>query len=379
MGYDVKERKLLINEAEAITVRHIFSRYLELGSVLQLKAELDRDGIHTKQRDSDTRPGGKQFSRGGLYHMLTNPIYIGRLAHKEQVHDGLHDGIIEPAVWEQVEAMLKEHANLPGRKSRHSPHNLLVGKLFDENGDPLSTNQANKLGKHYRYYISKRLKETTAGLPKHGWRVPAQQLEDLTARIAQEALNNQSVIAETLNNAAVAPHLIPGALQATNDAAPQIVMESRREVMFAEWVHRVDLSAHGVVVTLSLASIVPTAEGTTPFTISHSVPLEIKRRGVEMRLVMAPHNLAPARIDPTLVKTIARAHCWFNDLATGRVGSITEIAQREGVGKSYVGDIIKLAFLPPKFVEQIVAGKQHATMVADHLIKSAIPLDWKKL
>ena len=376
LGYDVKERKLIINDTEADTVRHIFSRYLELGSVLRLKGELDRNRIHTKKRDSNSRPGGKRFSRGGLYHILTNPIYIGRLTHKDQIHDGLHEGIVAPDDWKQVQAMLQLHANLPGRKSKHFPKNLLIGKLFDENGDPLSTNQANKQGKHYRYYISKRLKETTVGMPKHGWRVPAQQLEDLVARIAQEELKNESALAEILNNAAVAPHLIPGALKAANDIALQIAIESRPADLFHECVQRVDLSPNGITVTLSLASIVSTVEGTAPLTITHTVPLEIKRRGIEMRLVMSPHNLAPTRIDPTLVKTIARAYCWFNDLATGQAASITEIAQREGVGKSYVGDILKLAFLPPILVEQIVAGKQPANMVTDQLIKKPLLLNW---
>lgn len=368
LGYDVKERKLLINEAEAKIVLHIFSRYLELGSVLLLKAELDRDKIYTKQRVSDVRPGGKSFSRGGLYAVLANPIYIGRLKHKGQVHDGQQEAVISLDIWDKVQNMLRDHGHTRGRKPMHVTPSLLIGKLFDENGEPLSTNHANKQGKRYRYYISKRLKESTQGMPKHGWRIPAPELENAVAGIAQKALSDRSKLAEALNAAAVASHLIPIALQEASDIALQMPIESRREKLFFEWVQRVDISPQGIMVTLSLASIAPTDPSMHPLTITHAMPLEIKRRGVEMRLVMEPHNALAPRIDATLVKTVARAHCWFNDLATGRVKSITEIAQREGVGKSYVGDIIKLAFLPPTLVEQIVVGKQSATLVTNHLL-----------
>src|SRR6202008_179141 len=102
LGYDVKDRKLIVNEAEAATVRLIFRRYAELGSVTLLKAELDRLGIVSKRREGagGALSGGKRFSRGALYLMLQNQLYRGEVAHKGQIYPGQHAAIVDPELWE---------------------------------------------------------------------------------------------------------------------------------------------------------------------------------------------------------------------------------------------------------------------------------------
>ena len=104
LGYEVRDRQLSVVAAEAATVRHIFQRYCELGSVRLLKQDLDRDGLRSKLRiaSNGSRSGEKSFARGALYTLLRNPIYIGEVRHKDARYPGQHQPIVERAVWDQT-------------------------------------------------------------------------------------------------------------------------------------------------------------------------------------------------------------------------------------------------------------------------------------
>jgi site-specific DNA recombinase len=107
IGYDVSDRRLVVNEAEATTVRQIYQRYLEVGSVRKLKQDLDRDGVVSKIRVSrkGIRSGGRSFSRGALYELLSNPIYVGEIRHKRERHPGQHEAILERELCELLSAI----------------------------------------------------------------------------------------------------------------------------------------------------------------------------------------------------------------------------------------------------------------------------------
>ena len=112
LGYDVRDHRLLVNPKEAATVRLIFQRYIELRSVRQVRDELDRRSIVSKQRvsKSGARSGGLRFGRGALYEMLANPIYVGEIRHKRVSHPGQHEAIIERSLWQRVQELLKPRA-----------------------------------------------------------------------------------------------------------------------------------------------------------------------------------------------------------------------------------------------------------------------------
>jgi hypothetical protein len=112
LGYDVKDRKLVINAAAADTVRHIMRRYLELGSVRALMEDLRTAGIRTKRqalKHGGTR-GGLSFARGPLYHLLKNRIYVGEIPHHDNWYPGEHQAIVEPELFDQVQALLARNA-----------------------------------------------------------------------------------------------------------------------------------------------------------------------------------------------------------------------------------------------------------------------------
>ena len=110
IGYKIEHRQLVVNPDEVKLARHIFDRYLALGNVRSLKAELDREGIKSPKRKSLTGKtyGGSSLSRGALYWVLKNPAYIGKISHKGKIHEGLHEGIIPLDTWERVQIKLKE-------------------------------------------------------------------------------------------------------------------------------------------------------------------------------------------------------------------------------------------------------------------------------
>ena len=146
--------------SEAKTVRQILERYLELGSVRLLKEDLGRRGVVSAIRVSKhgNRRGGKPFSRGALYHLLSNPIYVGEIRHKEERYTGKHDAIVSRTLWERVQQRLLDQTVREGEgRKTEAPRSPLAGKLFDENGEPLYVQGAAKGQRRYRYYVSRKL------------------------------------------------------------------------------------------------------------------------------------------------------------------------------------------------------------------------------
>jgi site-specific DNA recombinase len=180
LGYDVKDRCLVINPMEAKTIQHIFKRFTELGSATLMYKELLLDGVTTKSwttQDGKYRPG-KPINRGLIYKILQNRTYLGELRHKEQWYSGKHDAIIERKLWNDVHSILATNAHKRGNHTRAKVPFLLKGLVFGEDGRALTTwsSVKKKSGRRYRYYISSRdNKEFTgaSGLP----RIPAAELE----------------------------------------------------------------------------------------------------------------------------------------------------------------------------------------------------------
>ena len=155
LGYRVENRALHVVEEEAEFVRALFRRYLEVGSVVRLKIVLDAENLRSPVRMSKTgrRTGGGLMSRGHLYWILSKPIYVGRLRHKGQIHDGLHPAIVDPETWDRVQQQLKSQTQTrrPPLPDDHS----LAGKLYDDRANRMGASHASKGGRRWRYYVSR--------------------------------------------------------------------------------------------------------------------------------------------------------------------------------------------------------------------------------
>jgi site-specific DNA recombinase len=172
LGYDVKDRKLIVNEKEAETVRYIFRRYVELKSVRELKEDLDSAGIVSKIRTaSDGSPyGGQSLARGALYLMLQNRIYRGEIVHKGKSYPGEHRAIIDETLWNDVQAILSGNRVHRGNHTSSKEPRLVTGILFDACGGRMSPTHATKRGTRYRYYISRSLLGGTTKAKTEGQR-----------------------------------------------------------------------------------------------------------------------------------------------------------------------------------------------------------------
>ncbi len=175
-----------------------------------------------------------------------------------------------------------------------------------------------------------------------------------------------------LQATSIPSHHIPSLLTKAHEAAQY------QGHVFDTFLQRVELRHDGIKVQLSLASLVSAEAGREDISIIRDTPMQIKRRGHEMRLVIEGGMAAVATIDSTLVNAIARAHAWSEALLSGRIATMAEIALRNNVSDSYVKKIMPLAFLAPDIVEAIIAGKQPVHLTTQMLIRQVdIPLDWK--
>src|SRR5437667_8758505 len=203
LGYDANERTLVINPAEAETVRRVFALHRELGCVRRVKDEADRLGLRTKRSTTakGTERGGTPFSRGHIYTLLSNSIYIGKIAHKGQLYPGQHPALIDTETWAAVRDQLATNASDHRRKSDAAEPSLLAGVLVDARGERLTPSHAAKKGRRYRYYVSAAL-ITEAGADRaQSWRLPAQEIEDVVIRVLTDALTSPARLLERFGTA----------------------------------------------------------------------------------------------------------------------------------------------------------------------------------
>jgi len=160
LGYDLGDRRLLINEPEAETVRHIFRRYLALKSIPALAHELDRSGIRSKCWTSrkGIEHGGVRFTCGAVSHILNNRIYLGEAVHKGVAHLGEHEAIVDAELFAKVQAQLGHNRHSRVTRKTRAATCPLTSKLFDADGQPMRPNFGYGRGKKiYRYYVSETL------------------------------------------------------------------------------------------------------------------------------------------------------------------------------------------------------------------------------
>ena len=381
MGYDVRERKLLVNHDEARIVRHIFERYLKLGSVRHLKRDLEVRGIlsGTKVSKKGNVRGGKAFSRGALYHLLSNPIYMGEIRHKHDRHPGQHEAVISRELWERVQQQLRTRAARHGEgRKTEAVQSPLAGKLVDESGEPLYVQGAAKGERRYRYYVSKRLVKGESQEGEHGWRLSAPEIERTTSAAAQAMLGDRAAIALALEEAGIESSRLVPALKSAAAWIPRLQSVADSAAALGELIDRVELSHEGVKLSLKvpLPPIDADGGGVDQVALNKFVPMQMKRRGVEMRLVLEGDS-APSRVSLPLLKAVARARRWSQDLISGRVQSVGEMAKQEGIDRRSVRRLIRLGFLSPKIVEAIAEGRQPPDLTVIGLSRRVeLPLPW---
>ncbi len=388
LGYDVREKRLVVNRNEAETVRTLFRLYLELATVKKLVEEAGSLGLVTKKRvrvDGE-QTGGHPFTRGHLYQLLTNPLYVGEIAHKGITYPGRHDAIIERETFDAVQRQLDNNAAERRSATNAKAPSLLTGLVYDETGDRLCPTHANKKGRRYRYYISKRLMHRI-GSTEVGWRLPAKELDRVVAQTVSDFLRDEIRIIEALNLTGNAPDRMRTILHRASAAADDLGDErpERQRRLLHLLLHRVTLHPHSIRIALKHFGLGRLIFGKAPDTAAHpedlielTVPAILKRRGVEAKLIVSAAQGEVAAPDESLIALLVRAHRWFDQLARGRIGSVREIADRDGIDASEVSRTIQLAFLAPDIVEAVLAGHQPVELTPRRLARGELPLEWHR-
>jgi hypothetical protein len=302
--------------------------------------------------------------------------------HKGTRYPGQHQPIVERSVWDKTQELLRLHTVRTDGKPSGATSSPLIGKLFDDQGERLTPSHAVKGNRRYRYYVSSSLMKGAAPKSGQGWRVPALEIERNLAAAVARILDERTAILAEVNKAGLGAHDITSILATTAAWSTRLRSEAEASTALNSLLAQAELQPDGIRLSIRLPLPTlgkPKASTATDLSLTRQIPLlRVRRRGIEMRLVIGGGSGSAPRIDSTILKATARARRWFDDLVSGRAASMVEIGKREGVGKRYVSRMIRLAFLAPAIVERIAEGRQPPELTAQFLStgRGDLPLSW---
>jgi DNA invertase Pin-like site-specific DNA recombinase len=394
LGYDVQDRKLVVNKAEARTVVDIYRHYLRLKSVRALRAELDAAGIRSKRRvrPDGTEYGNQRFSQGALYLMLQNRSYRGEATHKGNAYPGEHSAIVDKPLWDAVQVVLAENRVARATGTNTKEPSLLTGLLFDEAGERLTPTWSIKKGTRYRYYVSTSLVKGNRRTHSKRRRIPAGNLENVVIERLRKFLSSRGELLGAIDGQNLGRsgqgHLIQRGRQIAEELgrAPEqnratITTLVRRVVVRADSVD-VEISQNRLAPLLGSNTIELAMEKYLPIDPSDRIltltaPVQLKRVGREMKLLVDDSNDDRAP-DMGLLRIVARAHDIQTRLAQDTSLTVHDIAREERVSAAYIYILLRLRWLAPDITTAIVNGRQPPQLNAKKLMRltAHLPANW---
>jgi len=361
LGYDAIDKNLMINPAEAETVRTIFSLYLEHKNYGRVIAELARRRIITKQRmtKNPRYNGGIAFRYGPLVHLLKNRIYIGEVHHDGKWYAGEHEPLLDRNLFDQAQALMP---NLPPRRQVRSESGaLLIGRLYDDRGNRMSPSFTNKNGVRYQFYVSSALLRGRKGECGTVGRIAARTIEDLVLTAVRP------------------PHRSP--LNSGDDPFPSRLCaapapsETMTDSDLIAGVERIVITATELRIALSSDQRSDEGLGIPPTeTLPTVITIPWTGRPDSSAACLEPTPTVP---DPALIHVIVRARLWVQMLETGEHDSVEILAEVAGLHPKVVRQSLRLAFLPPDITAAILEGRQPRSLSA-RAIPQTLPLGWRK-
>ena len=384
LGYESDGRTLKVKEPDAQIIRTLYDLYKKHQNIRATKEDADRLRLRTAIRtlSSGRTKGGTEFSFGHIYHLLTNPIYAGRIRHKANVYPGQHPAIIEPDAWDALQEQLQagavksRSASGRNRSGGRKSVSLLTGKIFDQTGDRLTPSHTKTAkGRRLRYYVSHRLIRSTGPKDPSGWRLPGPELETLVCELVARHLKALEFRANIVADASVDElATIDEQMVAVASKDQDGCHEPRRTLL--NLVGRVDI-AQGKIRTTLVPDQVAAALLVEPERISEgrlniTSEFQHRKRGVETKLIL---ENTPTLRDETLFKNIGLAHRYFELIRSGKTYS--EIAEAEGASKRRVQQLVELAFLAPDVIRDAFEGRQATGMTSEWLARHSFPPIWQ--
>lgn len=382
IGYRPDGRSLAIVEEDAAIVRHIFQRYLELGTVRALHDELIREGIRQPRRTTSAGRllGGTSFGRAQLYNLLKNPLYVGRIRHGSKTYPGNHPAIVDQDTWDRVQAQLADNSQGVQLAPTTKDPSLLAGKVVDQDGEPLVATHACKGKVRYRYYVSRHLhhgppaNDASANGPK-GIRIPAKELEQLVVRAIIAELRDPITLSRRLGASTDSPRLVAALVK--NALAMVTTLDGKRgspvQILLGRIVRRVAVQEDTVELALDPAALcdalgLDSNTSTKDAFFCITVPARVRRTGLAVRFVLETgKHASEGPVDQKLVAAIVKGRAWWKQLQADTSLTVTDLANAEGLAPNYVDRILRLAFLSPTIVNAILDGTAPTEITLERL------------
>ena len=377
LGYDPHPdpnvRELVVNAAEADTVRSLFELYDRHGKITDVERDAAEMGLRSKHHRFSTgrEQGGGHLSTGQIHKILTNPVYLGQIRHKEKVWPGRHPAIIDDALWARVQEKLQA-ASRRGRGPRPKTESALFrGKFRDDTGDRLTPTHSNKTGRRHPYYVSHRL--IAGGPDPTGWRLPAHKFEKIVVsakatHIAERSTQHRLLAKPDLR-------LSPECLKLANDIVRKL--RSQDADLIRRLLVQGTISSETLVLKLDRHAFAKALQmpghDLAPDLLEVSMPVRLRRRGVEAQLVVGTPKPTP---DPVILRTLTDAHRWMAALKANT--PLSEIAHAAGHHDAFIRTRGQLAFLSPKIQVAILEGTFPTELTLRRIMRHPIPLDWQE-
>ena len=346
LGYVSVNKKLVVVPKDAETVRSIFRRYLELGSVRDLAEDLDRKGIRTRRQTLSTGQtrGGIRFGVGALSHLLRNRFYIAEVVYRGAAHAGEHEPILDRSLFDAVQAKLAATGNARQLRLKASP-SLLAGRIFDDRGNRMTPTHTNKRGARYRYYVSHAALQKRTNGSGGVTRVSAHDFEIAVVRALRDHVGNSSKD----------DRLGFSDKELVEQLVERIIVSARAIQIFL--VHEPSSSQTPPVINI-------------PWT---PVKMALAKGVIDSALANRPTNVGNR---DALLLAIAKARAWIADLTEGRANSLTDIAKREGKVERHIRLLAPLAFVSPGTISDIIDGSSPSIGVIE--LAKTVTYSWKQ-
>ena len=369
LGYDARDRTLIVNDDEAKVVRHIFERYLKLASVPALVEELEREGVLTKGwTNKRGEPiGGMRFSVGAVSHLLRNQLYLGRIVHRAEIYPGLHQPIVSQELFDQVQAQFAANRHTRKQRPTRAARSPLTGIIFDADGGPMSPSFCYSRRKQiYRYYISAAMAPGRSQKPSSAKairRVPAAELEELIREKIQtisgeNSLDWPGIRAIVARIQIEAEGVVVVMTSAANPSHLRAKLEALRERLPKDHEVTAEASADGQLVSIF-------------------VPIRPVFRGGRVWLNEEAQKAArPKQVNAVLVDALKRSHRLLETLQASPLGDLSDSVGAAAPDHFHARRLAALGFLAPDIQGAIIAGRQPPGLVVDHLYEKDIPLAW---
>lgn len=353
LGYRVEDRRLIIDEAQAATVRMLFERYVRIKSITRMVDELVGENVRTKVRTyADGRAvGGVPFARGTLSQLLQNPLYMGKVRHRDELHDGEHEAIVSEEQWRAVQTILAGNRNDRRNGKLTNNPSLLTGMLLDPDGKPMTPVFTTRGTKRHHYYVT-RLKPGED--PARAWRAPAGEVDRVVLQSVASQLRKVAGDAATIHDIEEKCLFAEDLIDQPLPAQRAIVRDLKLKARIGEDCVNIQLEDQGEVTKATL-------------------PARSMKRGIEKRLILV-NGEKPDDQDPVLIRMIALAKAVRECTVNGKSNPLVD-----RYSKRHRWQLVRISFLAPDIIAAIMAGNQPPALTGRTLIRCVdLPFDWNE-